>query len=446
MRSPLPDPCYGDEHLNTISSSFQPSKYYKGYIAEWSTFKKDVLDFYRSARLRAALKRCEDKLISVNPDTHLTHEHFTTKLRAQVGNENSLSGVFFSHVLEPILAVCEALGKGTSDLNLSIPGDLTFGDSWINPSRLSEARPDIVLKRTDDHDIHLLGELKIVVSIDLEIEINKLSSGKEDTTAIRGILGFTLWLSPIYRTMLNVFLGQVVFYMVKYCLKYAFISNYHHTIFVMQGFKANGAPCIYYSQVILNKDIGDWDPKDPSISLRLALLYVISKSYSGNPKDWRLSDNIKLKNWIINKLGEPGAVGTPLHVARERSTIPDDLATRTSALSLGNSFNIAPPAVDLGPQTRSKAKQANVLTSNRQGLTQTATRLPQALPAGLQGLQGGNQQRNNSAGRTAPNQSGRQNITKRNDDEVERRDGTNRSRPGAERRGSSRGSKRGAGA
>ena len=154
--------------MHTVSSRFRAKQHLVGNVAEWLSFKDEVLTFYRSPEMRKAIDCCEHKLVSVHPETHKLHRNFDTRNRAQVGNETSLSGVFFQHVLEPVLAVCEAFGEVNDNHNLNIPEDLTFGDSWVNPARLVDARPDIVMKRRGADEIRLLGELKIAVSVDLK--------------------------------------------------------------------------------------------------------------------------------------------------------------------------------------------------------------------------------------------------------------------------------------
>ena len=247
--------------------------------------------------------------------------------------------------------------------------------------------------------------------------------------------------------LLTIFAGQVVFYMAKYRLKHAFISNYDHTIFVMQGFKASGDPCIYFSRAILMSDVASGDPKRPSISMRLALLFMIAKSCAKNPADWRLSDKITEEEWVEDKSGPPGLVGTPLDLSKERGK-PDELVAKTATLTLGNPSK-APPSSLLagmrpsGPETRSRTL-ARTLGTNIQGPTPTTSHVSHARESGFQDPQPGSQRQDIGYGLSASTQTGRRNNVTRKDDNAEQRAVSDRSRPTG-RRGSSRGSRRGTG-
>jgi len=90
--------------------------------------------------------------------------------------------------------------------------------------------------------------------------------------------------------------------MLGHKLKYAFISNYDETIFVQldQRKKGEGEACIYYSDIIRFDEIID-NPKE-SVSLRLALFYLIYKTCPPGTAEWRIPETINTSNlakkWI----------------------------------------------------------------------------------------------------------------------------------------------------
>lgn len=77
--------------------------------------------------------------------------------------------------------------------------------------------------------------------------------------------------------------------MVHYRTRYAFLSNYHSTIFLkIDDTTAFGEskPCVYYSRPVDYTE----EVTEDAVSTRLGLLYLIEQATSGDDGKWRISD------------------------------------------------------------------------------------------------------------------------------------------------------------
>ncbi|KAF9692208.1 hypothetical protein EKO04_010089 [Ascochyta lentis] len=146
--------------------------------------------------------------------------------------------------------------------------DLNIGHEGIQT-----VRPDIVAKLqiNGEEQVRMVEELNFYTTVDLGDMVIAAMGGS--TTRLCAIL------------------GQVMWYMIEYKTRYAFISNYNETVFLLYN-SANligeQKPCLYFSKVIHHSHTVH--EASSTISVRLGIFYLIHKTYSSNANDWRIND------------------------------------------------------------------------------------------------------------------------------------------------------------
>lgn len=105
--------------------------------------------------------------------------------------------------------------------------------------------------------------------------------------------------------------------MLSHRLRYAFLTNYNDTIFLQLHHVLDGngkpEPRIMFSKVIGFSDTVDVEKNH--ISVRLALLYLVYKTFTEDKAEWQISqellDATNNDEWITNKIPSTRPLNTP---------------------------------------------------------------------------------------------------------------------------------------
>jgi hypothetical protein len=94
-------------------------------------------------------------------------------------------------------------------------------------------------------------------------------------------------------------------------LQYAFLSTYEETIFLKLDTKPNNQTRLYFSRVI--KEDHAVDESKRTVSVRLALLYLIHKVFSEDELNWRIpEETLKMtESWISRESAPAPTLSTP---------------------------------------------------------------------------------------------------------------------------------------
>lgn len=181
--APLPNLKIGAGGVQTTTRAGQVKLSYVGNIAFWDTFEEEVVDFMNHPTTQQHLARCQhlpicpaNSILSINPEAMAT-EHI------KVGAEITLSARYLERAIAPTVSSVKTmtLASGTSTI---LPRAVEVGDSWIldRHRRPSGVQPDIVVKVGNLSDVCLIGELKFVVTVDLNDMVNKAIQGRSQSS------------------------------------------------------------------------------------------------------------------------------------------------------------------------------------------------------------------------------------------------------------------------
>jgi hypothetical protein len=312
--SDIPSLVTGVPGMETTSATATSQYYYKGEMALWESFRKEVKQWFRSADVQAKFNRCRQVAVWVDPDMKSHNPYIITEEHGQIGAEISMSSRFDAHVLDPVLKASLTMD------NQGRPGgappgvpDRTFGDSYIvnRISRPKDLIPDVVLKRLGERgsEVRLVGELKFFVTIDLEEKFKQAQSRRTEQD---------------FRNLRAIF-GQIIQYMVEYGTRYGFISTYNTTIFFKMSYSdsANTKPRIYYSELVNHSEkmANAYADDNLTISLRLALLFLTEGCISATEQKWRIpaKDRDILKEGVLKVKSSAEGNSEPMDVRNDPS-------------------------------------------------------------------------------------------------------------------------------
>ncbi|KAJ4321112.1 hypothetical protein N0V94_003059 [Neodidymelliopsis sp. IMI 364377] len=269
---------------------------------EWNTFEDEVLTFWDDERTKRKLQRCDDIPVGPDPEINLVNPNAMTTERIQCGGEITLSGRFFQNALAPVISCVETMSSpdhGPDDEPDYLPSKLTFGDAWIRgiADSVVGQQPDVITKLhiNGEDEVRLVGELKFCGTV----KLGRMGAAQMERM----------------ETKFKAILGQLVHYMRGHRLQFAFFSTYQDTIFLRLSHtfdsKQNKIPRLYFSRVIKDKDVVD--ETNRKISVRLALFYLIHKTFSGNEPEWRIPQDILnlTETWITKSAPVIGPAVTP---------------------------------------------------------------------------------------------------------------------------------------
>lgn len=242
-----------------------------------------------------------------------------TTERIQCGGEITLSGRFFQNALAPVISCVETMSSpdhGPDDEPDYLPSKLTFGDAWIRgiADSVVGQQPDVITKLhiNGEDEVRLVGELKFCGTV----KLGRMRAAQMERmeTKFKAILGKTETLVCfMFQSLIST--GQLVHYMRGHRLQFAFLSTYQDTIFLRLSHtfdsKQNKIPRLYFSRVVKDKDVVD--ETNRKISVRLALFYLIYKTFSGNEPEWRIPQDILnlTEAWITKSAPVIGPAATP---------------------------------------------------------------------------------------------------------------------------------------
>ncbi|KAH6642941.1 hypothetical protein C7974DRAFT_296915, partial [Boeremia exigua] len=282
----MPAANMGEKGKETVKTAGTVKRYFKGQLNHWKSFQDEVLTFWTDDQTVDALGRCDHLPVGVDHSTvgELNPYAMYFGERIQCGGEITISGRFYSNALEHVVRCVETLGQHAG----FGPKEVVFGDSWIQyvSDRVPGQQPDILGQfrvGKNKHEVRLLGEVKFPLTVDIADMVKLVLEG--DTKQFCEIL------------------GQVVNYMLGHRLKYAFLTNYRETTFLMLHHIRTGHGTlesrIAFSNPIMFDDTVNIHQK--RISVRLALLYLIHKTGNNTNKKSKNKDD-ENHSWQISEL------------------------------------------------------------------------------------------------------------------------------------------------
>ncbi|KAK2733214.1 hypothetical protein FQN57_002259 [Myotisia sp. PD_48] len=306
--------------------------WYLNPLKPWISFEEEVL-----ASFNAISWSDFQQAIAIEVLEDADHDfHLETREHSYCEEEISISGRFVQQALHPMSAVSQLLGykmvfgdfKATSkggSYKLKEKGPVPKWKKPTPPMRGSALKvdpgrkqgsliPDYALMTDSGAVPRAVGEVKTLWTHNFKLDAAEIF--ETDKPNLRRLFGKYLAsqkyirisvFQAVHFSQCNYLLGQIGRYMIELELKYGFITNFDHTIFLKREFE-NGEEVMYFSTPIAY-DSRQSDNK--SITIRQGLLFLEAKVQEGEmawhaksppknailaqKKDQKIND---IRNWL----------------------------------------------------------------------------------------------------------------------------------------------------
>ncbi|KAI2022459.1 hypothetical protein LOZ29_001165 [Ophidiomyces ophidiicola] len=238
-------------------------------MAKWN-IEADIAATITSARMKPGFLSIDADIVLQEVGC-VDHEHYLC------GDEQSVCGRYAQNALAPVSAVAFHNGLKYRFGDYKVSSDSTYpGNGTYLPDFVAVSCPATNLKTLQEltkgtpHDMMLVGEAKTPWKHDLMAAWNDVKRDEQD---------------------LRHAFGQIVTYMQRLKMRYAFLTTYNYTIFLRQELR-EGNPILYYTRPISSIS----SPERGGFSIRQCFYYLISKNK--DPRHYRIDNPILPLHWI----------------------------------------------------------------------------------------------------------------------------------------------------